>query len=730
MLTILIDNATHSSPNVDCSAYHTLPSNLDDANGGSAPYGGPIQNGYVHISSDKFLASGSGSYSKGSNIMSFTLNAKSAISLITAVGEDHYFDIEYSLYNKRSLSFVEAVHAAHTTNQRTELFIVDVREPTVFEIRLSHSSTFSRKSCPFFELDLVIDKYSHVLDSLVCPNFAGLSPLPQTSLHLDSSNPTTTDFVSSNITSNFITQHTSNGKFTFPISITADVDAYLNANVGYKSLSNAFSLSLKRTGSNYFIGSSSFAMVAQRSGQTNVAQYLSGYLAAGTYTLTIEQPDLPFFQSGLRCYPFVWDILLRSHSASNYVDNVEPPAAQQLNPQKELNILITLSERPYKGGHPVDITDTKSFKDAFFLQNSAGQTIHPSNVELRSMDGTTWLLIFAPGSLQQGQTYHLGLVPDALQNHNGVSVVMSGRDFTYSTISSHCSGHGEYQNGVCVCSEGYAGITCEHCALGYVLSGDVCVRNQSSTSNCKSDTCGCRQRANNGECLGPLGTCTELAGGSVSCSCDPAYHATGERCEKCLPGYYGYPLCQKREGCNPSCSKNAISCDVEKNKCICPINWAGTTCSECAPGYSGSQCTKTSPQDNPSGWAAFFKTFALIVGAIMGLSAIGWMVWWRYKIWRARRPRHYLPLGLEELEGATELHGGDDDDDDAFADDPMFSSSPQKGGEISLLEHPEVEEQQQQQQGTINRDPSGDDDFNPRGETPSTTRDNTSLIDL
>jgi len=106
------------------------------------------------------------------------------------------------------------------------------------------------------------------------------------------------------------------------------------------------------------------------------------------------------------------------------------------------------------------------------------------------------------------------------------------------------------------------------------------------------------------------------------------------------------------------------------------------------------------------------------------------MVWWRYKIWRARRPRHYLPLGLEELEGATELHGGDDDDDDAFADDPMFSSSPQKGGEISLLEHPEVEEQQQQQQGTINRDPSGDDDFNPRGETPSTTRDNTSLIDL
>jgi len=201
---------------------------------------------------------------------------------------------------------------------------------------------------------------------------------------------------------------------------------------------------------------------------TDHQQYLSGYLAAGTYTLTIEQPDLPFFQSGLRCYPFVWDILLRSHSASNYVDNVEPPAAQQLNPQKELNILITLSERPYKGGHPVDMyalptiwglgdslcaahlinknhlsTDTKSFKDAFFLQNSAGQTIHPSNVELRSMDGTTWLLIFAPGSLQQGQTYHLGLVPDALQNHNGVSVVMSGRDFTYSTISSHCSGASE-----------------------------------------------------------------------------------------------------------------------------------------------------------------------------------------------------------------------------------------------------------------------------------------------
>jgi hypothetical protein len=42
----------------DCSQYHVLPLSLDEATGVHSPFGGPMRNGYVHISSDKFLAAG------------------------------------------------------------------------------------------------------------------------------------------------------------------------------------------------------------------------------------------------------------------------------------------------------------------------------------------------------------------------------------------------------------------------------------------------------------------------------------------------------------------------------------------------------------------------------------------------------------------------------------------------------------------------------------------------
>ncbi len=38
------------------------------------------------------------------------------------------------------------------------------------------------------------------------------------------------------------------------------------------------------------IGSSSYSLVTQRSGQVNLMQVLSGYLRMGQYVLTIEQP--------------------------------------------------------------------------------------------------------------------------------------------------------------------------------------------------------------------------------------------------------------------------------------------------------------------------------------------------------------------------------------------------------------------------------------------------------
>jgi hypothetical protein len=114
-----------------------------------------------------------------------------------------------------------------------------------------------------------------------------------------------------------------------------------------------------------------------------------------------------------------------------------------------------------------------------------------------------------------------------------------------------------------------------------------------------------------------------------------------------------------------------------------------------------------------------------------------------------RRPRKYLPLGLEELEGATELRGGtddEDDDDDAFSNDPMFASRPTfsgssggrrtSGAELAFEAHPDDSEPRGQRT-SINGGGNDEDDFNPRSSdderaasSPSPTPASPSLLDL
>lgn len=740
-LSVVVDDVTRGGSRTDCSQYHVVPLNLDNAGGGSTPFGGPMKNGYVHISSDRFLASGLTGTATATNTMAFTLDTTSMISLITTTPDDGVFEIQYRLYNKRSRTYVEPSHATHTMHSRTELFVVDVTRRTEFELQLTYkkSTYFRLNTCPTFAMDLVIDRYSHVVDNLQCPNMAGIAPSPKTTLTLGASGATVTDFVSTNISTAFLLAHTTGSKFSYPISISVAGAAFMNANLGYSSISNAFTMKIKRVGSEVVLGKSSYVMVPQRSGQTNVVQYLTGNLRAGDYELTIEQPYLPLLQEPSRCYPFVWDILLRSADVTNVIESVEPASGVQLNPQQDLNIRITFTDVPYKGGKKVQLNNPNAIREAFFLMgvsSGAESPVLPTYAELRSSDGTSWLLVFAAGSLQASKTYNLGLVPNALEDSRGMGVVISGREYSYSFLSATCSNHGLYLGGVCLCHVGYAGNDCEHCAQGFYLDGNKCVQN-ATASNCKLDSCGCRQRDTDRTCLEALGECRDLKNGSIQCFCFDQFHATGPRCEQCLPGYIGYPKCQRRDKCSPTCSANAISCDVEKNKCICPANWAGPTCSKCATGYSGSDCKATAP--DASGWDTFFKMFGIVVGVLIGVSAIGWLVWWRYKIWRSRRPRKYLPLGLEELEGATELRGagdGGDYDDDAFADDPMFSSSPHSSraasGELAFESHPDEESHAAGQ--TDSNTNGDDDDFNPRSSdddrTSSPAASSPSLLDL
>ncbi|XP_061943056.1 laminin subunit alpha lam-3 isoform X4 [Apis cerana] len=77
-------------------------------------------------------------------------------------------------------------------------------------------------------------------------------------------------------------------------------------------------------------------------------------------------------------------------------------------------------------------------------------------------------------------------------------------------------------------------------------------------------------------------TCTILANTEPICVCKPGY--TGRKCERCSPGYYGFPhlpagKCTPCE-CNPAGSLND-ECDTETGQCRCRAGSTGRDCSEC-----------------------------------------------------------------------------------------------------------------------------------------------------
>ncbi len=82
--------------------------------------------------------------------------------------------------------------------------------------------------------------------------------------------------------------------------------------------------------------------------------------------------------------------------------------------------------------------------------------------------------------------------------------------------------------GVCTCREGYAGRICGECAVGFVVRGLRCVRED----GCETFPC-------------IFGTC-RLLDDQPFCDCDTGY--TGANCDQCADGYQAQDLRCVKEG--------------------------------------------------------------------------------------------------------------------------------------------------------------------------------------
>ncbi|XP_042159693.1 basement membrane-specific heparan sulfate proteoglycan core protein isoform X1 [Oncorhynchus tshawytscha] len=130
----------------------------------------------------------------------------------------------------------------------------------------------------------------------------------------------------------------------------------------------------------------------------------------------------------------------------------------------------------------------------------------------------------------------------------------------------------------CACPQGYNGPSCQECDVGYTRTGSGLYLGTCERCDCNGHASGCDLET--GACLQCL------------------HNTAGPRCERCLPGFYGNPMTDGPQACQPcpcpgtspsnqyslSCYKDA---DGQPTCDNCPPGSTGRRCERCAAGYTG-----------------------------------------------------------------------------------------------------------------------------------------------
>ncbi|KAK6966048.1 basement membrane-specific heparan sulfate proteoglycan core protein, partial [Biomphalaria glabrata] len=129
----------------------------------------------------------------------------------------------------------------------------------------------------------------------------------------------------------------------------------------------------------------------------------------------------------------------------------------------------------------------------------------------------------------------------------------------------------------CSCPEGYSGLSCQSCAPGFVRVPDP----RTALGRCAR--CSCNGHSN---------SCDPATGVCQNCQ----HNTEGDRCERCIRGYYGDPTSGTPNDCRPCACPLTIPSNNFSPTCVLDTSDNRITCDKCPPGYTGRDCGQCAPE--------------------------------------------------------------------------------------------------------------------------------------
>uniref|UniRef100_A0A674DDM1 Heparan sulfate proteoglycan 2 n=1 Tax=Salmo trutta TaxID=8032 RepID=A0A674DDM1_SALTR len=123
----------------------------------------------------------------------------------------------------------------------------------------------------------------------------------------------------------------------------------------------------------------------------------------------------------------------------------------------------------------------------------------------------------------------------------------------------------------CACPQGYKGPSCQECDVGYTRTGSGLYLGTCERCHCNGHASGCDQET--GACLQCL------------------HNTAGPRCERCLPGFYGNPVTDGPQACQPCPCPGTSPSNQYSQSCYKDVD-GQPTCDNCPPGFTGRRCER------------------------------------------------------------------------------------------------------------------------------------------